>query len=64
MLMPMPMPMLMPRCRCQDFQVAVIISLYFNETKKIKLFVYIAIAKHCWVIKLGELESDQKYFAR
>ena len=38
------------------------ISLYFNETKN--WFIYIAIAKHCWVIKFGELKRDQKYFAR
>ena len=33
--------------------LTVIIFLYFNETKK-KCFVYIAYAKHCWVIKLGK----------
>ena len=27
-------------------------------------FIDIAIAKHCSVIKLGELKSDQKYFVR
>ena len=32
------------------------------QTKKV--FIYIAIAKCCWVMKLGELKSDQKYFAR
>ena len=26
--------------------------------------MYIAIAKHCWVIKLWALKSDQKYFDR
>ena len=35
-----------------------------SKLKKWNGFNYIAIAKHCWVIKLGELESDQKYFAR
>ena len=42
--------------------LTVIVPLYFNETKK--SFIYNAIAKHCWVVKLGELKSDQKYFAR
>ena len=42
----------------------VIISLYFNETKKVKPLIYIAIAIHCWVIKWGEFKSDQKFFAR
>ena len=36
----------------------------FNETKKINSFIYIALAKHCWGIKLGEFENDQKYFTR
>ena len=27
-------------------------------------FIYIALAKHCWVIKLGEFISDQKFFTR
>ena len=27
-------------------------------------FIYIALAKNPWEIKLGEFESDQKYFAR
>ena len=35
-----------------------------SKLKKSNCFIYIAIAKHCWVIKLGELKSDQKYFAR
>ena len=34
------------------------------KLKKLNWFIYIAIAKHCSVIKLGELKSDQKYFAR
>ena len=34
------------------------ISLYVNETNK-KLNCYIAFAKHCLVIKLGEFNSDQ-----
>ena len=45
--------------------LTVITSLYFNETKKkINYFIYIALAKHYSVIKLGEFKSDQKYFAR
>ena len=45
--------------------LTVIISLYFNKTKKkLNGFIYIALAKHCWVIKLGKFKSDQKYFAR
>ena len=40
--------------------ITVIISLYFNKTKKqINCFIYIALGKHCWVIKLGEFKSDQ-----
>ena len=39
------------------------ISPYFNETKKNKLFFTLLIAKHCWVINLGEFKSDRKYFA-
>ena len=35
-----------------------------SKLKKLSCFIYIAIAKHYWVIKLGELKSDQKYFAR
>ena len=35
-----------------------------SKLKKKQTFIYIAIAKHCWVIKSGELKSDQKYFAR
>ena len=35
-----------------------------SKLKKSNCFIYIAIAKYCWVIKLGELKSDQKYFAR
>ena len=35
-----------------------------SKLKKSNCFIYIAIAEHCWVIKLGELKSDQKYFAR
>ena len=27
-------------------------------------FIYIALAKHFWVIKLEEFKIDQKYFAR
>ena len=27
-----------------------------------KTFIYIAIVKHCSVIKLGEFKNDQKYF--
>ena len=34
------------------------------KLKKLNFFIYIALAKHCWVIKLGEFKSDQKYFAR
>ena len=34
------------------------------KLRKLNFFLYIAIAKHCRVIKLGELKSDQKYFAR
>ena len=30
--------------------------------KKSNCFFYITIAKHCWVTKLEELKSDQKYF--
>ena len=43
-----------------------IISLYFNELKKntLNYSIYIALAKHCWVIKLREFKRDQKYFAR
>ena len=36
----------------------------FLKLKKSNCFIYIVIAKYCWVIKLGEIESDQKYFAR
>ena len=43
--------------------LTVIISLYFNGTKK-NYFVYIALPKHCWAIKLGEFKSDPKYFTR
>ena len=43
----------------------VIISLYFNETKKkLTCLIYIAIPIHCWVIKWGEFKNDQKFFAR
>ena len=41
--------------------LTVIISLSLETKKKI---IFIAIAKHCWVIKLAELISDQKHFAR
>ena len=34
------------------------------KQKKLSSFIYIVIVKHCWVIKLGELKSDEKYFAR
>ena len=30
---------------------------------KLKCF-YIALKKHCWVIKLEEFKIDEKYFAR
>ena len=30
----------------------------------LKCFVYIAVAKDCWEIKLEELKSDQKDFAK
>ena len=36
-------------------------SLSF-ETKKINCFIYFAIVKHYWVVKIGEFKSDQKYF--
>ena len=50
-------------------QLLVLAFKTFNRYNLLKLkksnsFIYIAIAKHCWVIKLGELKSDQKYFAR
>ena len=32
------------------------------KLKKINCFIYIVLAKYCWVIKLGEFKSDQKYF--
>ena len=45
--------------------LTVITSVYFNKTeKRLKSFIYIALAKLCWAIKLGEFKSDQKYFAR
>ena len=47
-----------------DTVLTVRISLYFNETKKIiNCVIYIALAKHSWLIKLGECKRDQKYFA-
>ena len=45
--------------------VFVIITLYFNKAKKkLNCFVYTALAKLSWVIKLVEFKSDEKYFAR
>ena len=38
----------------------VVISLFFNKTKKINCFIHIALAKYCWVMKLGEFKSEQK----
>ena len=35
----------------------------FNK-KKLNCFIYIALAKDCCIIKLGEFKSDQKYYAR
>ena len=36
-------------------------SLYTSmKLKKINCFIYIALAKYCWVINLGEIKSDQK----
>ena len=35
------------------------IFLYFNETKK-NCFIYIALAKYCCIIKLGEFKSYSK----
>ena len=46
------------KCYC----LTVLISLNFNETKK-NCFIYIALAKHFWVIKLEEFKGHQKYFA-
>ena len=44
--------------------LTVIISLYFNKTKKNKLFLFALRWRNIfWVIKLGEIKSDQKYFA-
>ena len=34
------------------------------KLKKLSSFIFIVIVKHCRVIKLGELKSDEKYFAR
>ena len=34
------------------------------KLKKLSSFIYIVIVKQCWVINLGELKSDEKYFAR
>ena len=34
------------------------------KLKMSNCFIYIALAKYCWVIKLGGFEADQKYFAR
>ena len=36
----------------------------FSVLKKLNFSIYIALAKHSWVIKLREFKSDQKYFAR
>ena len=39
--------------------LTVIISLYFNETKKkLNCLIYIALAKHCWVIKKSDLKKE------
>ena len=35
-----------------------------SKLKKSNCYIYIAIANYCWVIKLGELKNDQKYFAK
>ena len=36
-------------------------SLYTSmKLKKINCFIYIALARHCWVINLGEIKSEQK----
>ena len=41
--------------------LTVIISLYLNKTKKrLNCFIYIALAKHYWAIKLREFKSDKK----
>ena len=34
-----------------------------KDTFYLHCFIYISLAKHCWVIKLGEFQSDQKNFA-
>ena len=34
------------------------------KLKKLNCFIYIALAKYCWIIKLAEFKIDQKYFAR
>ena len=48
---------LLIKCYC----LTIIISLY-NETKKrLNCFIYIVLTEHCWVIRLGEFKSDQKY---
>ena len=37
-------------------------SLHFNKTKKkINCFIYISLAKHCWVIKLGNLKVKNTF---
>ena len=46
--------------------LTVLISIHFNDNnnkKKLNCFTYIALAKHRWLIKLGEFKIDQKYFA-
>ena len=35
-----------------------------SELKKSNSFIYVAIGKHCWIIRLGELNSDQKYLCQ
>ena len=39
-------------------------SLYFNETKEIKLFYLQCSCETLLSIKLGEFKSDQKHFVR
>ena len=42
------------------------VSLYTSTKlkKKSNCFIYIVLAKYCWVFKLGEFKSDQTYFAK
>ena len=41
-------------------------SFFFQDFQELAnlCFIYIALAKHCWITKLREFKSGQKYLAR